>query len=188
MEPVGILLAAGSASRFGAPKLLQSLTDGTPVGLASARGLIKPLSRVIAVIRPGDYLLREAFTGMGLEVVVNPQAEKGMGSSLAAGVEAAFDASGWVIALADMPWVEATTITTLAKRLKEGASLVAPVYQGRRGNPVGFSAQWCRDLTGLSGDHGARDLLVRHADELELFDTEDAGVVADVDYQADLHC
>lgn len=186
IEPVGILLAAGSASRFGAAKLLHPLDDGTQVGVASARGLIETLSRVIAVVRPDDHALHEAFADRGLELVENPQAENGMGSSLATGVKAAPDASGWVIALADMPWVQAATIRRLAEGLKQGASIIAPVYQGRRGHPVGFSAHWLAELVALSGDRGARKLLVRNANQLEQLETADAGVLIDIDYPSDM--
>lgn len=186
MKPVGILLAAGSARRFGAPKLLQPLHDGVPLGVAAAHKLQQVLPRVVAVVRPGDDKLRRAFDKIGLQVVENPDAANGMGTSLVAGVRATPDAPGWIIALADMPWVQAATITALAKRLQRGASIVAPVYQGQRGHPVGFSARWFRELSCLSGDQGARDLLSRYSDEVLLVDCEDYGVLEDVDHPADL--
>ena len=186
MKTVGILLAAGSARRFGAPKLLHPMADGVPVGIVAARVMQQALPRVIAVLRPGDRQLRAAFTDIGLEVIENSHAASGIGTSVAAGVGAAADARGYIIALADMPWVQAATISVLADRLHQGASIVAPVHRGRRGNPVGFTADWFPDLIDLSNDHGARDLLSRNIDRLQLVDTADAGILADVDYPADL--
>ena len=186
-ELVGVLLAAGSASRFGAAKLLHPLPDGVAVGVAAGRTLLQAVPNTIAVVRPGDRALIEAFSTIGLKVVENPLADAGMGSSLAAGVDATSDAAGWLIALADMPWVQAATITALADRLNGRASIVAPVYQGRRGHPVGFSSRWQNELQALSGDRGARDLLANYPDEMELFDTEDAGVLLDVDHPQDLN-
>jgi len=186
MNTVGILLAAGSARRFGAPKLLHPMADGLPVGIAAARVIQQALSRVVAVVRPGDHQLRRAFGDIGLEVVENSLAASGIGTSVAAGVSAAADASGCIIALADMPWVQAATVTVLDERLHDGASIVAPVYRGRRGNPVGFAAHWFPELTELSGDHGARDLMSRRVDQLQLVDTADAGILADVDHPGDL--
>jgi molybdenum cofactor cytidylyltransferase len=110
-----------------------------------------------------------------------------MGTSLAAGVNATSDATGWLIALADMPWLQAATINVLADRLNSGASIVAPVYNGRRGHPVGFSSRWKNELQCLSGDRGARDLITAHGNELVLFTTEDAGVLMDVDHPQDLN-
>jgi len=183
---VGVLLAAGAAQRFGAPKLLQPLPDGTPVGVAAARALRAAMARVIAVVRPGDVALHEALVAVGVEVVENPRAEEGMGTSLAAAVRATADAAGWLVALADMPWVAPATVQALADRLRAGASIVAPVCGGRRGHPVGFAAHWGGALQSLRGDEGARGLIAAQAGKLVLVATGDAGVLADVDHPGDL--
>ena len=186
MNVVGILLAAGSANRFGGPKLLQAMDSGVPVGVAAARVLQRAVPRVIAVVRPGDHQIGDTFTDMGLDVVENSRASRGIGTSVAAGVRAAADADGCIIALADMPWVQAATVNALADRLRRGASIVVPVHCGRRGNPVGFAQHWFPDLVDLSDDRGARDLLLWHPDQLQAVETTDAGILADVDRPADL--
>jgi molybdenum cofactor cytidylyltransferase len=185
-EVVGILLAAGSARRFGAAKLLQPLPGDVPIAVAAAQAMMPVLPYTLAVVRPDDAALIELLTALGLQIVENPLANDGMGTSLAAGVNAAANADGWLIALADMPWVRPATIAALVDRIKNGASMVAPVYAGRRGHPVGFSAHWRQALCELSADKGARDLLSDYADELELFTTEDAGVLKDIDHPQDL--
>ncbi len=182
----GILLAAGSARRFGAPKLLHPLHDDIPVAAAAAKALIQVLPNSLAVVKPGDHALIEIFTELGLHIVENPLADEGMGSSLAAGINVTTRADGWLIALADMPWIQPTTISTLAGRIENGASMVAPVYEGQRGHPVGFSSHWLQPLRGLCGDRGARDLITENSDALELLATEDAGVLRDIDYPHDL--
>ncbi len=186
-ELVGILLAAGSARRFGTAKLLHPLPGGLAIGVAAASTLMVAVPNTVAVVQPGDHALIEAFSEIGLKVVENPRADEGMGASLAAGVNATSGAGGWLIALADMPWVLPATITALADRLKNGVSMVAPMYEGRRGHPVGFSSLWQEQLRGLSGDRGARDLIANHPDELELLNTEDGGVVKDIDHPRDLN-
>lgn len=187
IEPVGILLAAGLATRFGSAKLLHPLPDGVAIGVAAARVLITVLPNSIAIVRPDDLALIKTFSDIGLEVVENPLADEGMGTSLAAGVNATSGAGGWLIALADMPWVRPATITALADRLNSGASMVAPVYKERRGHPVGFSSRWQAQLRGLSGDKGARGLIANYPDELELLTTEDAGVLQDIDHPGDMN-
>jgi len=181
-----ILLAAGASNRFGGPKLLHPLSDGTPVAVQSALALTRVLPHTVVVVRPDDVALTDAFTELGLDVVINPAARTGMASSLVAGVRASRDSDGWLIALADMPWVRPETINQLATQLLLGASMVAPVYQGQRGNPVGFSSQWFDALSALRGDRGARELLRQHPNELVLLGTEDPGVLKDVDYPDDL--
>ena len=181
-----VLLGAGSGTRFGDHKLLHPLPDGTPVGIATARRLVSILPDAVAVVRRGDDRLAEAYAALGLQVVENPAAAAGMGTSLATGIAAAPAAAGWLIALADMPWVEPATLRALAEALRQGASMVAPVYAGRRGNPVGFAARWGADLRALRGDHGGRKLLSTHVAELQLLPVDDPGVLRDVDHRTDL--
>ena len=185
-EIAGILLAAGSAQRVGAPKLLQPLPNGIPVAVAAAQALMQVLPNTLAVVKPGDYALIQLFTELGLHIVENPLAHNGLGSSLAAGVNASARAGGWVIALADMPWIKPETISSVVERLVHGASIVAPVYAGRRGHPAGFASRWLEPLQSLSGDRGARDLIVQNAHQLELITTQDAGILKDIDYPQDL--
>ena len=185
-EIVGILLAAGGSTRFGGDKLVSPLPNGISIAVAAARNLGSALTRTIVVVRPGHDRLEALLTGAGCELVVNDRPESGMGSSLAAGVRASRNAGGWLIALADMPWVSTQTIRQLKFRLEIGASIVAPVYGGKRGHPVGFSAEWGDRLGGLNGRFGARSLIDAAGDALELLETGDAGVVRDVDYPSDV--
>jgi molybdenum cofactor cytidylyltransferase len=185
-EIAGILLAAGSAERFGSNKLLHPLPDGTPIAVQAAQHLVDAVPNSIAVVRPDDLELIEALAATGLGIIENPDASEGMGTSLARGVRATAEAAGWLIALADMPWIEPATIDTLAGWLSRGASIIAPVHAGRRGHPVGFSGRWREELCGLGGDSGARRLLEAHPDALELVETADPGVIRDIDYPQDL--
>lgn len=181
-SPKGILLAAGSGRRFGSHKLLHPLPDDQPLGIASARNLIQALPNSVAVIRPNDVELKSELLAFGYEVIENPDHEEGMGSSLACVLKVDSHSQGWVIALADMPWIQQSTIQTIANKIEQGASIVAPIYQQRRGHPVGFSSKWKTALSNLGGDQGARNLIREHADALELVSVDDSGVVNDIDY------
>jgi molybdenum cofactor cytidylyltransferase len=183
---VGILLAAGSSSRFGSNKLLSRLPDGRAVAAAAARPFVQALPDMLAVVRPGDEAVAQLLQRLGLQVIVNPDAETGLGSSLATGVRATAQADGWVVGLADMPWISAATIASVADRLRDGASAAAPVYQGQRGHPVGFGSRWLESLGALTGDQGGRHLLASDPGGLESIETSDAGVVRDVDVPDDL--
>jgi molybdenum cofactor cytidylyltransferase len=183
---VGILLAAGSASRFGADKLAATLPDGTPVGVAALRNLAAAVDSVIAVVRPGDSAMTSAFATHGARVSVCQRASDGMGVSLAWGVRGTAVAAGWIIALADMPWIDPTTIARVVSALKGGASLAAPQFQGARGHPVGIAARFYGELAALSGDEGAKLLLAARATSVQLIDVNDAGILRDIDTPADL--
>lgn len=177
----GIVLAAGRATRFGSDKLLHPLADGTPMALASAYALRAVVPRTIAVIAPNNRRLAALFAAHGIETAIAEDADSGMGASLAAGVAATADATGWLVALGDMPYIQPHTVGRVANMLRAGARLAAPRYDGRRGHPVGFSA-WFRDeLLRLHGDQGARAILQRHAPELVLVECGDPGVLLDID-------
>ena len=117
------------------------------------------------------------------------------GSATDAGTDAGTDAAtgiaadpaaplnGCVVALADMPWIRPGTLTQLLVHAAPDR-IVVPVYNGQRGHPVVFGADFLRELADLSGDMGARAILARHG-ALEI-ECDDAGVVRDVDTPADL--
>jgi len=187
----GILLAAGYSKRFGSNKLLQALPAGspqagTPIALAAARHFLDALPDSVAVVRPRAQKLARILRDAGCNTVMCKNAGEGMGTSLAAGVRATPDANGWVVALADMPFVRPDTIRTVAKALQEGASIAAPSFQGKRGHPVGFARRFYEELSTLHGDDGARQFLKQHPDWVTLFEVDDPGVLRDIDKPSDL--
>ena len=179
--PVGILLAAGQGRRFGSNKLLHPLADGMPMAVASAHPLYTVLADCIAVVNDAQDSVARLLAAAGLQVIVNPHAPDGMGTSIACGVAASPDAGGWVIALADMPAIPAHVVQSVADGLSRGADIIAPVYRGRRGHPVGFAPRHAPALRALRGDRGARDIIAAHHGTLELIDTPDSGVIRDID-------
>jgi molybdenum cofactor cytidylyltransferase len=187
---VGVLLAAGRGERFGGAKLLVPLPAGphagAAVGVAACRNLRAALDDVVTVVRAGDDALAAAFVREGAQVVVAERAAAGMGASLAAGVAAAGDADGYVVALADMPWIAPATIRSVADAIAGGASIAAPRFGGRQGHPVGFAAAHRAALVALAGDAGARSIVTAHAPLVRGVDVDDPGIVRDVDLPDDL--
>lgn len=188
---LGILLSAGFSRRFGADdKLLQPLPDGRPIALAAAEHLIEAIPECIAVLRPENKALAKLLINAGLKVVFCNKNQQEMADSLvtairhSANVEAA--KNGFVIVLADMPYIQPDTIRAVANQLGNGASIVIPTYQNQRGHPVGFSAKFRHELENLQGDEGARSIIKRYPNEIYLLPTDDAGVLADIDTPADL--
>jgi molybdenum cofactor cytidylyltransferase len=181
---IGVLLAAGYSTRFGANKLLHRLPDGSLVAARAARNLVEALPRSIAVVRPDVPEVEAALRAERLEVVVCANARAGMGASLAYAIQCAGDAAGYVIALADMPFIMPATIRAVADRLRAGEAVSAPRYAGERGHPVGFSQGYRTELAALTGDHGARDIVRR--DGVTPFNVSDPGVIQDIDVPSDL--
>lgn len=186
MTITGILLAAGSGSRFGGGKLLHPLADGTPLGVASLRKLKAALPEILVVVRSGDNQLLELMQYENVTVQVCDDAHLGMARSLVCGIRAAAGADGWVIALGDMPYLSAATISAVADAIAKGAGIAIPEYQGQRGNPVGFAARHGKELLGLQGDEGARAVVQRHAADTKVIACDDPGILRDVDRREDL--
>ena len=186
MKIVGLLLAAGSAKRFGSDKLLHRLLHGVPIAVQAARHLKQEISIVFAVLRPGSDELCALLKAEGCEVVVCDNADQGMGASLACAVRAAGAADGYLVALADMPFVRPTSIAAVRDALARGARVAAPYFRTRRGHPVGISSSFRAELERLGGDEGARQLLAAHEADLVKVSVGDPGVIRDIDKPADL--
>lgn len=182
---VGILLAAGNSHRFGSSKLLHQI-DNTPMLLMSAQVLANAVPNSIAVINQALLPYADQLAMLGLKVIVNTRAGDGIGSSIACGVRASAHAAGWLIALADMPFIQQETIRCIHARLEAGAEIVAPVYHNQRGHPVGFHSRYKAQLIGLHDDIGARNIIAHHQSRLELVPTNDAGVIRDIDLPSDI--
>jgi len=192
MALTGILLAAGRGRRFdpsGAHnKLLQRLPGGEPVLAASARTLLAACARVVAVVPPHDGGAGELLRQLGCEVTVCPDADGGMGLSLAHAIRHSLHeqppGQGWLVALGDMPFVEPSTLRALGAAIDDGAAIAAPLFEGRRGNPVAFGAAHRDALLALDGDQGARRLLA--SSPVATIAVPDAGILRDIDSPLDL--
>lgn len=186
-QVVGLLLAAGRGRRFDPSgvqsKLLQTLpTDHGRSVLASTAARLAAALPVCIVLRPD--VPEQIAQIADYPWVQCANADDGMAASLAYGVQQTGDAAGWIIALADMPYVASSTFQALAAALRQGADIVAPTFQGRRGNPVGFSRLHLPRLLALQGDQGARGLLQAFpVVELAL---DDPGIHQDIDSVADI--
>lgn len=184
----GILLAAGKGRRFDPAgirnKLLQRLPSGDMVVLQAAHNLQAAVGRTLVVVPSGSPILVAQLSGKDLAVTECGDADTGMAASLMHGVRLASNASGWVIALGDMPFVRPDTIRQLIAALTQGAGIAVPTYHGVRGNPVAFGRMHLEQLLQLSGDVGARTLLQRYP-VVELA-VDDPGVCRDIDTVTDL--
>ncbi len=189
MNAVGILLAAGRGRRFDPlgrrNKLLQPLGAGDCVVAASARTLLCVLPRVIAVVPPQDGGVADVLRDAGCEVVLCAGADSGMAASLVQAIAHSLpQADAWLVALGDMPYVSPGTLRALLAALARGADIAAPVFEGRRGNPVAFGAQHLPALLALQGEHGARAIL-KSSPVVEVA-VDDPGILRDIDTPGDL--
>lgn len=158
----GLLLAAGSGSRYGLPKALADDGDGPWVlrslaALASLPDTVVVLGAAaaqVAVLLPGD-----------LPRIVNPAYPAGMGSSIRAGLAHLADttAEAALVMLVDLPGVGREVVDRLAEAVTGPDALLRASYHGVPGHPVVLGrAHWAGVMATASGDHGARDYLAAH--------------------------
>ncbi len=183
-----IVLAAGKGERMGTVKPLVEI-DGVPA-----------LARVVATLhRAGiehilvvlGYAAKKIAREVDLSnerVVLNPDYESGMGSSLACGIKSlALETTGFLVLHADMPYVTEETVRAVLARAREGGFIVAPIYRGKRGFPVCLNRSCCEELLPtLIGEIGAREYIASHLDDLVLVEVDDPGCVWDIDRPEDL--
>lgn len=190
---VGLLLAAGRARRFDPRgerlKLLEPLANEPRhcIAQVSATQLRTACDDVLAVVGPDTTPLQQRLHALlqacGCRLLINPEPARGMGHSLALGVQHIHQtnpsALGVLVALADMPFVAPATLAAVAHTLRQGHLTVAPFFQGQRGHPVGFAAALFEPLMALTGDEGARSVLTRYPPHR--IDVTDRGVLRDID-------
>lgn len=182
----GILLAAGASRRFGANKLTQTLPNGLPIAVQACLNLKAVCEQVLVVVCPDSDILQRQLSPLGVDVIICQDASQGMGASLAYAIRSRPKAYAWLVALADMPGIRPATMRRVIDALTGGERLVAPQFDGRRGHPVGFSADFRDELMALHGDSGAKSVLQSHAEALRLLDCDDPGILWDIDQPEDL--
>jgi molybdenum cofactor cytidylyltransferase len=183
---VGLLLAAGSASRFGSDKLRHRLPHGVPIAVQAARHLRSEVATVFAVVSSGSTDLAMQLKEENCEIVICENAAEGMGASLACAVRAAGEAAGYLVALADMPFVRGSSIAAVREALEKGAPLAAPYFRTRRGHPVAIAGSFYNELIQLNGDEGAKKILSANEKLLVKIPLGDPGVIRDIDTPDDL--
>jgi molybdenum cofactor cytidylyltransferase len=186
-----VILAAGKGQRYrdaagqGQDKLLALCTglDGVPRAVLehSLIHLSGIAQRRVLVTQPGRAEVIELARRYDCEVVLLESA--GMGDSLAAGVKAAAGAEGWLVVLADMPFIQPGSLAAVAASVRPHTISVADAGQGP-GHPVGFAREFGDALMALRGDQGARRLFATA--QVHSVTVGDAGIYRDVDTPADL--
>jgi molybdenum cofactor cytidylyltransferase len=185
-----IILAAGQSSRMGQHKLLLPLL-GKPLLLhvvdhASAAGF----DEVLVVVGYHAEAVRALLTNRPVRVIENPVYAQGQSTSMRAGIAAlAPQTEAAMLLLADQPLVSPAILQQLLQAWQATAKpIVAPYYGGQRGNPVLFARALFPELLSVTGDQGGREILQRHAREVEPVQIADADAAQDLDtwqeYQA----
>lgn len=185
-----IILAAGQSSRMGQHKLLLPLL-GKPLLLhVVENALAAGCAEVLVVVGYRADAVCRLLTDYPVRVIENPAYAQGQSTSMRAGIAAlAPQTEAAMILLADQPLVNPAMLQRLMQAWQDTAQpIVAPYYAGQRGNPVLFARALFPELLSVTGDQGGREVLQRHAREVEPVPIADADAAQDLDtwqeYQA----
>lgn len=180
-----IILAGGLSTRMtDGNKLLLPFGEHTVLETVVSAVLKAELFEVIVVTGFEDRKVREVLAPYPVRVVYNPEYATGLASSLRRGVLAASPATrGYMICLGDMPLIRTETYRQLQEAFasRTGPTIFPVRYDGRRGNPVVFDRAYHDEILRLTGDEGARSILLRHAEEVQEVDVTDPGIHQDID-------
>ncbi len=179
-----LLLAAGRSKRFASNKLLTPINSRAML-LETYAKYRQCFAHICVIVNPDDLRVQQLLSERQINYLICANADQGMGESLAFGIKQNPDWDGWVIALADMPYIQTSTLKRLHVLLHTH-EIVAPVYQTQRGNPVGFSNNYYVQLAQISGDKGAKSVLKKHVKKVHLFNTDDQGIILDIDKLSDV--
>jgi len=178
--PVGcIVLAAGSSRRFGSDKRQHRLPGGKTLLEQTLDNVGQVFEHRVLVLRADDVALALRH-GNQWQIVLAVDAELGLGHSLAAALPTAAAWSGAVVALADMAWVQPTSLRAVQQAVQPD-TLVVPCHKGQRGNPVGIGSAYFDRLKTPHGDNGARTLFGEFRDKVIRLELDDPGILQDLD-------
>jgi molybdenum cofactor cytidylyltransferase len=165
-------------------KLLADL-GGTPVVRHVVKTALASLARPVLVVTGHQAeAVRSVLDGLDVMFVVNPDYAQGLSTSLKAGLRALpEDADGALILLGDMPRIAAGDLDRLIAAFLEagGEAIIAPMHEGKRGNPVLWPRASFVEMLELEGDAGAGRLLATHAEKVRNIELGTDAILADVD-------
>jgi molybdenum cofactor cytidylyltransferase len=191
-----LLLAAGQGSRLGShPKAL--LKQGGVTLLNRLLDAVQPFNPIEFIVVTGFHgdAIEQSLAQMdssfsrSIRLLRNPNPEVGQASSVRLGIEALhsnFDAL--LIALSDQPAITATEIGQLLRAFSQrsaGKEIVLPMVDGQRGNPVVFSKKALQNTVAIP-DLSCRAYMDAHPEQVQLWHTDNAAFICDVDTPEDM--
>lgn len=181
-----VITAAGRGERFiqagGSGNKLNALLQGKTVFEHTLQQALASGLPVQVVTLPENLPVQQVCAAYQVPCTV--LASGGLGESIAAGVAATENWNGWLIHLADMPFVSPQIFVQVAAALSQH-NIVRPSFQHQPGHPVGFTAILRKQLCALHGDNGARELLRSHGG-VYLLHLDQPGIVQDIDLPSQL--
>jgi molybdenum cofactor cytidylyltransferase len=178
-----VVLAAGLSSRMGLNKLLQDWR-GKPLLRWTVEAALSSEARPVIVVTGHEAAkIEAALKGLDVQFAHNPNFRDGLSTSVKTGIAALpASADGAAILLGDMPEIRAQLIDRMIAAFSpaDGRAICIAMHGSKRGNPVLWAKEYFPEIEALTGDSGAKDLLLRHQEQLCEIES-DSGVLRDID-------
>lgn len=184
-------MAAGQSSRFGSFKPLACLPDGNTLLSTTYSRIRQVTEHCVVVSAPQHTALHTYCLAQGIPFWTTPVTTRSLGQSIGLAVRAHGNAGGWLIALADMPAINAATYQQILNSMRSDRIVRPVTLDGCPGHPVGFGSDFYQPLVAQSTveaahSGGSRAILARHADKLDQLVCNDPGIVLDIDRPSDI--
>ena len=178
-----ILLAAGQSKRMGELKQLMPFGQSTIVRQAVDNLLGSAVVEVIVVVGYRAEDVTKAIAAKPIRIVMNPDYEQGMSTSIIAGLNLVHGGvQAVMLAMGDQPLVNSETMNILIEEFcNHDKGIAVPTYQGRRGHPIIFAIKYKNKLLKLKGDVGGRQIIKDHPDDVLEVAVDSESIVADFD-------
>ena len=183
---VAVILSAGESSRMGRPKALLSID-----GVRFVEKIVSTLKStnvgdIIVVLGHNAEGIRRKISDLPVTILINHDYKQGQLSSLQVAIRllesSGNPVDGILVHLVDHPYIEAKLVNLIIDRFYETKKLiVVPRFQGRRGHPVIFARALFSELLAAGTDQGAKPVVHAHRDDTLEIDTDDKGVLIDID-------
>lgn len=199
---VGLILAAGYSSRMGAFKPLLPIDDVTALERISAALKGAGVHRIIGVTGYQRELLAPVLEAEGIEEAYNPDFDKGMFTSIQAGIRKALAgpsggtasedptvaaeptalSDGFFLMLVDCPLVPSWVLGQLLKKHEEEPeAFLVPCFRGKKGHPLFIPGCYAEEILAYEGEGGLKAITNRHEDRLIRLEPGTEAVVLDMD-------
>lgn len=180
-----VILAAGGSTRFGSPKQLQEIDGVSLVRRITGAALEAGCAPVAVVVGQNAEAIEEELRGLTTVIVRNAEWQRGLGTSIRAGVSSLLECEAIALLACDQPFVDAALIKALtAEAESSGKAIVASRYANTLGVPAVFDRSCFNGLLILADDSGAKPLIESNPDDVAEFQFERGAV--DIDTPADL--
>ena len=183
-----VILAAGESRRMGKQNKLLLPVGGEALLVKLVKSVCdSDVGQVLVVIGHEAEKIRRELNNFPISFVSNPNFSEGMTTSIKFGVkEVSPDSDGFLICLADMPFINTSEISKLIhayvqNRIKEERLIVVPVFKGQRGNPVLFSSEFRNDILEHEKEFGCKEVIMNNSESVEEIEMDDENMLLDVD-------